>query len=340
MAEIGYTRGQTTFTAAEDLEKHRLVRVKSGSATTPVEVEYTDSGIVMGVTDESAKQGELVSIKPLNIEGTYEFEAATGSSISVGDAVFINTDTRDGRVTDTNTGYYVGQSADTAVANEIFEVGGVVGVIGAADAGDVEISDPFDYFTSDNVEGALGELGNTLNATGIQARQSILYTLKTDSSYDPLGTAENGGIISSDTTLIKLNADTDGAWRISADTTDVYLNTQAAMPPTFFCDATHPLVFGFNGYTDSTDWNIDYTLTFILDDGTVYQPGLASGTVSPSATPTDNDIISLTAVPDGINTANKALSASINMKLTNAVDPGVNLLHIYNLYFKFDRIVI
>lgn len=328
--EIGYTRGQTTFTAAEELEKHRLVRVKAGSITSPVEVEYTDSGFVMGVTDEPAEAGELVSIRPLNLEGTYEFTSAS-DTIAVGSPLFVNTDARDGRVTDTDTGYFVGQATEAGTENEVIEVGGVVGVIGAGAAEDISIDDSvFNYFTSDNVNGALQELGATLSQTDIVARQNVLYSLRTDPAFAPMDTSDIGGLLASDTDDIKLVV-TNNVLHAQVYADGALLTVQGAYPP-FFTGTNFD--FGATLDTDSSDWEATYNVYVLKTDGTVDTFTGTGQSISATTGPTDTDIQTFGPMPSN------GIGMTINIEFGNTVDPVANPLDVYSFYFKFNREVL
>lgn len=95
----GLTEGCLTFTAGEALAQFRRVKLKSGSTTVPLQVEYADKNEKsIGYTETAAASGALVAIRPHNMPGT---RIATASEALAAGAVIYGAD--DGKVSDTAT---------------------------------------------------------------------------------------------------------------------------------------------------------------------------------------------------------------------------------------------
>jgi hypothetical protein len=92
--------GNRTFRAGEDLAAHRLVKIKSGTTTTPPEVVYADSDEnFIGVTKYPMTSGDSLTIRFRNVEGSVELEA--GEAFDAGIDLFT---ANDGKVVDTDPG--------------------------------------------------------------------------------------------------------------------------------------------------------------------------------------------------------------------------------------------
>lgn len=336
MEDVGSTHGQTTFRAATDLAKFRLVRAKAGSLTVPVEVEYTDNTIVMGVTDESARAGELVSIRPLNLEGTYEFEVVIDSAIEQGTPLFI-ADDGTGRATDKDTGNFVGQAINAATTDgQIIEAGGVVGGIGSGAAEDVSILDSGAYYTDSNVEGALAQLGRTVVGE-VEVNQSVLYCLRTDSLFNPLNVANIGGVLASDTSDLQLLKDGNGVIFMRcnvANGSSAYLTTQAVAAPGY--DPTTGFGLGLYYYRSGAtpgDWLFSMSAIYLSADGSTSLV-TNSGTLSTVTGALKRQIIS-----PGISGPSDIIGITINIQVSKSVTATAGDLRIYSLFYTYDRIM-
>jgi hypothetical protein len=92
--------GYRAFTAGEALFAFRLVKIKSGTTTTPPEVVYADSDeAAVGVVQFSAASGAPVSVRLVNVSGTCELVA--GEAFAVGASLYA---AADGKVVDTDPG--------------------------------------------------------------------------------------------------------------------------------------------------------------------------------------------------------------------------------------------
>lgn len=160
MTQAKFTEGPVTFTAGEELAAHRRVKLKSGSTTTPLEVEYADAGEdFIGITMDNAEDGDLIAIDPLTRPGTFLVVAA-GTFSAMADIY----GAADGKVDDTASGtaYFKALEAATA-AGDIVEVILHPGV--STTAATVSIADAGGHTAQTTVEAALQEIyAHILNA--------------------------------------------------------------------------------------------------------------------------------------------------------------------------------
>ena len=110
----GINEGPLTFTAGEALAQYRRVKLKSGSTTVPLQVEYADKNErSIGYTETAAASGALVAIRPHNMDGN---RIAVASKAIAAIAAIYGAD--DGKVSDTATGAAVlGVALEAATAN-------------------------------------------------------------------------------------------------------------------------------------------------------------------------------------------------------------------------------
>jgi len=160
MTQAKYTIGPVTFTAGEELAQYRRVKLKSGSTTTPLQVEYADAGEdFIGITLDHAESGDLIAVAPLCREGTFLVVAADAFS-----ALADIYGAADGKVSDTSSGtaYFKALEAATA-AGDIVEV--ILHPSVSTTAGTVSIADAGAHTTTVTVEAALQEIyAHILNA--------------------------------------------------------------------------------------------------------------------------------------------------------------------------------
>lgn len=164
MSQATWTEGIRTFTAGEALEAYRRVKIKSGTTTTPPEVEYADAGeFCIGVTMAPADSGDAVAIKTLNQNGTFLVQAS--KTISLGATVY---GSNDGKVSDASSGtsQFVALKAATA-ASDIIEC--CVNPYAGSTASTISIADSGGIITGTTVEAALAEI-----MTGVKTAQ---YTI-------------------------------------------------------------------------------------------------------------------------------------------------------------------
>ena len=323
---IGYVHGITTFTASTEMLPYRLVRMKSGSITVPVEVEYTDTGIVVGLTLEPAKAGERLSIMPLNVEGTYQAEVLINSAIVTGSPLFVASD-GSGRATDENTGYYTGQAVTgAAITGEVIEIVGVVGAVGTGDAADIGITDTGGYYSSGDVEGALQEIGAAFDHP-IEIQFPAPYLLRTDSSFNPMNEANIGGILASDTADVALLKDSDDVFRavISvASGASAYMSCTFGIPTLF--DPAANMKFGF--YYKTAAANLNYTVTFHC----IVVPSSGTPVLHTFGASIDQATsLSYRAVHLNLPVSSDTIMIAVNMEFKNDLGDLVNPLEIYSI---------
>ena len=110
----GLNEGPLTFTAGEALAQFRRVKLKSGSTTVPLQVEYADANEKsIGYTETAADSGALVAIRTHNMPGNriaVASEALAALAVIYGAA--------DGKVSDTSTSAAtVGVALEAATAD-------------------------------------------------------------------------------------------------------------------------------------------------------------------------------------------------------------------------------
>jgi hypothetical protein len=336
MAEIGHTEGQATFRAATDMKKFRLVRVKVGSVYVPPEVEYADDGTLLGVTDEEAAAGKLISIRPLNMEGTYEYEVVVDTAINSGTPLFV-ADDGTGRATDKDTGYYVGQALRSAVTGQVIEVGGILGATSSGQASNISVVDSGGYYQAPkNVENCLAQLGAYVTATQVEANQSVIYSRRMNSDFTPMDNSELGGLITSGTYPISFVTSSEGVLVIRVDpdpwTDKAYLTIQGGIPPGY-----KPGFGAFNlgAYYRSTTgqtgagFQVNFGYNVLYDDGTVDQ------NVNYGVNFQDHggDFSDINASAVDISAGAIGLSFDLTFTKTTS-DPGH--LDLYSLYYRYD----
>jgi len=110
----GINEGPLTFTAGEALAQYRRVKLKSGSTTVPLQVEYADANEKsIGYTETAAASGALVAIRPHNATGN---RIATASEALAALATIYGA--ADGKVSDTSTtAALVGVALEAATAD-------------------------------------------------------------------------------------------------------------------------------------------------------------------------------------------------------------------------------
>jgi hypothetical protein len=107
-----WNREHKTFIAGEALAANRRVGIKSGTTTTPPQVEYVDAGVqAIGMTLTDAESGEHVAVRFMHDNGTFWGEAA--DSFAVG-ATLYGAD--DGKLSDTESGTAIGVALEAATA--------------------------------------------------------------------------------------------------------------------------------------------------------------------------------------------------------------------------------
>lgn len=144
--------GSKAFTAGEDLEVYRRVKLSSGSGT---QVEYADAGEdFIGITAAKVVSGDFVTVNLKTSGRTFKTEAV--ESFSVGAALY---GADDGKVKDTAEGSVIGTALEACVGGDgevvevVFDNGQSAEIDGAA--------------TSIEAEGVNGSVPVVFAKTGI-----------------------------------------------------------------------------------------------------------------------------------------------------------------------------
>jgi len=226
-----YQAGNITVMADEKLEAKRRVKIDTNNATAdPPKVLYADAGEdAIGVTEYSVATGELVGLRPLNGEGTFEIECTIDSAINVGTVLYA---AADGKVSDASSGSAVGVAFENASAsNEHIEV--VMWSLKSTTAATVSIADAGGFTSEATVEAALQEIYQHIASA--QAFIPIsLFDLREHSTMSVGASNTVMGALASDTTPIlgPINGGTDGAQRVHWAAADVDpVMFQVALPP-------------------------------------------------------------------------------------------------------------
>ena len=205
------TTGVRTFYASEDMPKGSVVSLVSSSSTTPMEVSLTTAtqNEYAGVTETSALAGELVSVRPFDLNGTYEI-LSTGA-IALGAKVYVDPNNNDGRINDIESDAFIGRAVTigTAVNQLITVLCQKEDKVSTLPASDISIVDAGGYYTATDVEGALQETGDSIQTIdtslfGSKPRFDWItadYAKRTEYNGTPLGTADLGGVITADSDI-------------------------------------------------------------------------------------------------------------------------------------------
>ncbi|MBN2397097.1 MAG: hypothetical protein JXI32_01850 [Deltaproteobacteria bacterium] len=146
--------GIKTFTAGEDLEAKRRVKIKSGTTSTPPELVYADAGEDwIGVTRYAVDSGDPIAVKLNNYPGTFEIECVVDSEIARGTVLY---GAADGKVSDAASGTAQGIAMETGEDDAIIEV--APWNVKSTTAATVSIADSGGYTSQSTVEGALQEI--------------------------------------------------------------------------------------------------------------------------------------------------------------------------------------
>jgi len=153
-----WNEGIKTFTAGEDLEARRRVKIKALTTSTPPEVEYADAGEDwIGVTEYAVLEGEQIAVKLNNAPGTFEIECVVDSEIARGTVLY---GAADGKVSDASSGTAQGIAMETGVDDAIIEV--AVWNVKSTTAATVSVLDSDEFTDAATVEAALAEIYQNL----------------------------------------------------------------------------------------------------------------------------------------------------------------------------------
>lgn len=155
-----FTEGVLTLKAGEALEERRRVKVKSGTTTDPVEVEYADAGEQhIGITEYAVASGDMVGIRPRTMPGSKLGVAK--SSFSRGATLY---GANDGKIDDASSGAAIGIALEAATAE-----GDIVEFIDfsvlSTTAATVSVLDAGGFTAQTTAEAALAEIYQHLLST-------------------------------------------------------------------------------------------------------------------------------------------------------------------------------
>lgn len=150
-----YNEGIKTFIAYSALEARRRVKIKSGTVTTPPQVEYAGAGEdYIGVTEYAVAAGDAAAVKMNNAPGTFEIACVINGSIARGTVLY---GAADGKVSDASSGSAMGISMQAADAdNEHIEV--APWNVKSTTAATVSLLDTANHTLAATVEAAIAEL--------------------------------------------------------------------------------------------------------------------------------------------------------------------------------------
>lgn len=114
-----YNEGIRSYTASGAVTAHGRVKIASGTTTTPPQVALAGLGEQhIGIAEFAAADGELVSVRLRNYNGTVEAIAAT--SISIGTALY---GASGGKVSSVSSGTTIGFNNEASTADgDIIEI--------------------------------------------------------------------------------------------------------------------------------------------------------------------------------------------------------------------------
>lgn len=307
MTQAKFTEGPVTFTAGEELAAHRRVKLKSGSTTTPLEVEYAGAGEdFIGITMDHAEEADLIAVAGLCREGTFLVTAA-GTFSAMADIY----GAADGKVDDTASGTAYFKALEAATGDgDIVEVILHPGV--STTAATVSISDDDEHTAEVTVEGALAEIyAHVLNAQNFLA-VPLASCLETDGT--------NATALTGSTTPIldMANGDTDSGLVLTweASNSDAIL-FQTPLPPDL--DTSADLVIHLRaksgGATDtpviSADSYFNEGDTKVEDDSAALGAAYAENTITIAAAdiPAGAQTLTVELTPGAHTTDTVVLSA-------------------------------
>ncbi len=216
------TDGFLTMTAGEALAQKTRVKIKSGTTTTPPEVEYSDQGdMAIGVVEVAAASGAHVVIRAITWGGS--LEGVANDSFAVGATLYSHDD---GEISDTSSGSAIGIALEAASsADEIVEY------------------IPFGVLSTTAATVSYADAGGQTAAATMEAVGAELYTdLLSVQNFIPIpltswmiGNATNTvsfGGPATDPILDMTNGDTDSALRwLWASASVEEIVTQISLPP-------------------------------------------------------------------------------------------------------------
>jgi len=180
--------GTKTFTAGEDLEAKRRVKIESGTTMDPPEVVYADAGEdCIGVTEYAVDDGDAVAVRLHSDKGIFEVECTIGSAIARGTVLY---GAADGKVSDTSSGSAQFVAVEAAGASNQ-HIACAPYTVKSTTAATVSVADSGGFTSAATVEAALAEI--------YQGMLSAQWTIPV-----PLGaiTMEDGTVLTKQATTV------------------------------------------------------------------------------------------------------------------------------------------
>ncbi len=257
-----YNADVKTYKAGSDLLVNRRVKIEGGTVTNPPEVVYAGAGEQhIGVTMMAASDGDMVSVRPINMEGTYHVSAA--DTFAVGATLY---GAASGQISDTSSGTAIGIAIVACTAgDQVVEMQQFA--ILSTTAATVSIADAGGFTSETTVEAALQEIYQDI----LSVQQFInvpLLGLREASAFDVGAITANGGVLASDTTpvLEAINGATDGCQRVNwvAGNADQVI-FQIALPPDL--DTSADIVLHARIASASTTDAVGFTVDSFFNEG-------------------------------------------------------------------------
>jgi len=256
------TDSPLTFTAGEALNQKTRVKIKSGTTTTPPEVEYCAQGEQgIGVVEYYTASGDLCSVRTTNWGGS--LLGVANDTFSVDATLYAHDD---GEISDTSSGSAIGVALEAATAADDIVEYMPFGVLSST-AATVSVADTGAFTSAATVEAALAEIYQDL----LSAQQFIsvpLDSFKEATNFDVGAIAANGGVLASDTTPIReaINAATDGCQRLLwAASNNDQIVAQLALPPDL--DVASDIVLHFRIVSADTTDAVGFTVDSFFNEG-------------------------------------------------------------------------
>lgn len=307
-----------TFTAGEALEQYRRVKIKSGTTTTPPEVEYADAGeVAIGYTTHAVSSGCLISVKTLNYPGTRIAIAADSFAVDA-DLYSAN----DGKVSDSASGSVIAKAVQAASA-DLDEVEITDYAVLSTTAGTVSIADAGGFTSETTVEGATQEIYQHI----LSIQQPLPIPLESLIEGDGTNLVARLGIATTPV-LDMANGDTDSAFTVTwAATNSDPVLFQTSLPPGL--DIAQDLLIKFRaamgGATDtpvvSADTYFNEGDTKVEDDsGAVTGTSYAEYTITIAAAdiPSGAQTITVELTP-GAHTTDTLIITSIQIEWKSSI---------------------
>ena len=308
-----YNEGVKTLKAYGALAARVRVKIKSGTTSSPPEVEVAGAGEQhVGFTEYAVADGDLVAVRLITSQGTQE--AVASKSFAKGAVLY---GAASGKVSDASSGSAIGEALESATADgDIVEI--LHYTVKSTTAATVSILDSGGFTGAATVEAALAEIYQHVK-TAKAFIPVYLMSLREATNFNVGNIAANGGVLASDTTpvLSAINGATDGCQRVlwAAANSDQVI---AQIPLPADLDATGDIKVHVRAAMGGTTNTPDIALDSFFDEGdTKVQDTIAAIT----GTSYDEYVGTIAAadVPDGARTLTIGLTPGAHTTDTLAI---------------------